>query len=589
MKEATSNFKAVATESKQHACLTFAQEVSSEKPLLKFWKLHRHKTNRPRAWVTKDIADTDGAPLTSDSQKGAAFFERYINQADQGNADARTEVRDELTNSLAQHVFVPHVTSEDVTRAIKSANDGAPGPDGVRYRHLTNLEVETIAKIADEYNESTRTGTIPEMWLHSYLQPLPKQSGDGSRLDGYRIITLQNVYGKLVEKIIARRLSNSLETAGLLPDTLGGYRPGRDTAVNVAVLAFEVYEGFQRKEETALVALDLEDAYNRVDYSVLIQVLKNWNIDLWLVRWIASLLLERTVALRFGQWTSETRRIAPGLRQGSPLSPVLFNAYTAMICRQQANGPGHTLTYADDILTYVHGKCRQQITNQLQANVNCILTWCDDHNAAINPAKAKVLWCSLNNRICNSQLPEITCNDTPIERVHCMRYLGISLDRSLSFKHHVERVIEKARRGINAVKVMAGAGFQQRTLFLLMLALVISPLEYGLGLLTLSPTQITKLERIQNEAMRAVLGCTRDTPVATMRYMLALTSMKTRHAHAQVKAMLNVASKTNHPLAAHCILKKEIALSAGSPGWQGQRKRYRRCARCLTYPLETNG
>ncbi|BFZ22749.1 hypothetical protein BsWGS_25788 [Bradybaena similaris] len=63
--------------------------------------------------------------------------------------------------------------------------------------------------------------------------------------------------------------------------------------------------------------------------------------------------------------------------------------------------------------------------------------------------------------------------------------------------------------------------------------------------------------------MRAVLGCTRDTPVAAMRYMLALTSMKTRHAHAQVKAMLNVASKTNHPLAASLHTQKGNRIKRG--------------------------
>ncbi|BFZ09631.1 hypothetical protein BsWGS_12670 [Bradybaena similaris] len=63
--------------------------------------------------------------------------------------------------------------------------------------------------------------------------------------------------------------------------------------------------------------------------------------------------------------------------------------------------------------------------------------------------------------------------------------------------------------------------------------------------------------------MRAVLGCTRDTPVSAMRYTLALSSMKTRHAHAQVKSMLNVASKTNHPLDASLHTRKGNRIKRG--------------------------
>jgi hypothetical protein len=47
-----------------------------------------------------------------------------------------------------------------------------------------------------------------------------------------------------------------------------------------------------------------------------------------------------------------------------------------------------------------------------------------------------------------------------------------------------------------------------------------SKIDYGIGLLTLSTTQVTKLERIQNEAMRTVMRCPKGTPIAAMRYLL---------------------------------------------------------------------
>ncbi|XP_012946457.1 uncharacterized protein LOC106014013 [Aplysia californica] len=130
--------------------------------------------------------------------------------------------------------------------------------------------------------------------------PLPKQGKDHSNIKGYRIITMQNTYGKILEKIVAKRLANYLERKKLLPDGLGSYRPGTDTCTNTAVLAVDVVEGFQTKEETAMAAIDLEDAYNRVDYGKLMDLLMEMDVDPWLIQWISEALFERKVVLRSG-------------------------------------------------------------------------------------------------------------------------------------------------------------------------------------------------------------------------------------------------------------------------------------------------
>ena len=78
---------------------------------------------------------------------------------------------------------------------------------------------------------------------------------------------------------------------------------------------------------------------------------------------------------------------------------------------------------------------------------------------------------------------------------------------------------------------------EQMTLLILFKFLVLSVIDYGLGLLSLSTRQIFRLEKVQNAGMRIVLGCTRDTSVAAMRYTLGLTSIKQRHKQARVKAI----------------------------------------------------
>ena len=88
----------------------------------------------------------------------------------------------------------------------------------------------------------------------------------------------------------------------------------------------------------------------------------------------------------------------------------------------------------------------------------------------------------------------------------------------------------------------------QKILVILYQALVVSVMEYGLGLLTLSKSQLQRLDVIQNEGMRAILGCTKDTSAEAMRHLLDLPTVSERHKLAQVKAFLKVASDKKHPL-----------------------------------------
>ena len=70
--------------------------------------------------------------------------------------------------------------------------------------------------------------------------------------------------------------------------------------MNAAVLASDVYDAFEMKEETVVIALDLEDAYNRVQYDVLMRTLSRLDVDPLVVMWIGTAMLQRKVALRVG-------------------------------------------------------------------------------------------------------------------------------------------------------------------------------------------------------------------------------------------------------------------------------------------------
>ncbi|XP_012946214.1 uncharacterized protein LOC106013906 [Aplysia californica] len=122
--------------------------------------------------------------------------------------------------------------------------------------------------------------------------------------------------------------------------------------MNAAVQATDVYDGFERGEETLIVALDLDDVYNRIEYDVLLRTMINLKIIPQLVVWVGEALLKRRVAMWLGNWTCDTRSITPESLQGSPLSPVLFNIYTVGKTSGQLESLGRELSFADVVLVY---------------------------------------------------------------------------------------------------------------------------------------------------------------------------------------------------------------------------------------------
>ena len=69
--------------------------------------------------------------------------------------------------------------------------------------------------------------------------------------------------------------------------------------------------------------------------------------------------------------------------------------------------------------------------------------------------------------------------------------------------------------------------------------LILSVVDYGFGLLTLSKTQLQRLEVIQNQGMRTILRCTRDTSCKAILHLLGLLSMPERHKKAKYKNIVS--------------------------------------------------
>ena len=99
--------------------------------------------------------------------------------------------------------------------------------------------------------------------------------------------------------------------------------------------------------------------------------------------------------------------------------------------------------------------------------------------------------------------------------------------------------------------------------------MVLTVTDYGLGPTTVAQTNLLKLDRVQNEAMRVILGTTKDTPIGTTRFLLDLTPLLARQEVERVKAYFSAVENPCNPL--HEAVKDTEGCRLGRhKSWMGQ-------------------
>ena len=138
--------------------------------------------------------------MKTDQEKGEALFNRYLQQTDQKNEVERRNLLNTIRQHFADEVPIYSLQESTVQKNISNASNTAPGPDGVRFSHMKSLGDDDINELTTVLNESLESGVIPNDWLDSHLAALPKPEKDHTKIAAYRIITMQNCIGKLLEK-----------------------------------------------------------------------------------------------------------------------------------------------------------------------------------------------------------------------------------------------------------------------------------------------------------------------------------------------------------------------------------------------------
>jgi hypothetical protein len=118
-------------------------------------------------------------------------------------------------------------------------------------------------------------------------------------------ISLHATLGKILESVVAERISHAVETYGLLPTSHFGARKQRSAEQALVFLQERIYTAWHGRRVLSLVSFDVKGAYNGVCKERLLQRMKARGIPEDLLRWVEAFCSERTATIH-SAWLAES-------------------------------------------------------------------------------------------------------------------------------------------------------------------------------------------------------------------------------------------------------------------------------------------
>jgi hypothetical protein len=483
----------------------------------------------PKTGAVSPVLASDGHTLIVEKEKILARWAEHFNSVLNSSSviDLRTFASMHQEPVLSDLDLPPSV--HEVESAIRSLSTGkSPGMDGIAAEVLKAGGSVIAQQLAALYQKSWLQGTLPQEFKDASVVHLYKRKGAKTACDNHRGISLLSVSGKVLSKIIARRLYQSIAEP-FLSESQCGFRPNRG-CVDMIFTARQLMEKC-REQNLGLCAafIDLTKAFDSVNREGLWMLLAKRGCPpkfLKMIREFHDGMCARVIEQGS---VSEPFTVTNGVKQGCTMAPTLFAVYFAAMLRDAFHNSDvgvyvryrtsgklfnlrrlqarskvmealiRDLLFADDCGLFTH------TVEDMQTLINCFAESSKRFGLTISIKKTQVLY--LPPPHVSSAKPAISIGNDILEVVESFTYLGSTISADCSIDAEITNRISKASAAFGALtsKLWNNHNIRWQTKLQVYQAVVLSTLLYASETWTCYKKHIRQLDRFHQSCLRRIL------------------------------------------------------------------------------------
>eukprot|EP00253_Pinus_taeda_P002268 PITA_02268 len=329
------------------------------------------RKNANTIWKLKDPEGREASSFEALSNMGKNHFKSLF--SDPGGVSLAEIIRTAqyfprfVEGEEAEDLF-REVTKEEVESIIKSmAKDKSPSPNGWTvelFIHFFELIGDELTKVVEE---SRRKGEVYSPFNATFIALIPKNEAPES-FEDFRPISLCNCIYKIIAKTIAVRLKPILSNC-ISPKQFG-FLDGRQIHEAIGVAQETIHSIRNSKSKGVVLKIDLSKAYDKISWTYLRMLLTHLGFKVEFISWIMGCISNASFAVLINGAASQFFRGQRGLRQGCPLSPLIFLLAAEGLSRLISNAKRSGLVkglevvvnlfithllFVDDILLFTNG------------------------------------------------------------------------------------------------------------------------------------------------------------------------------------------------------------------------------------------
>jgi hypothetical protein len=348
-------------------------------------------------------------------------------------------------------------------------------------------------------NSMLATGQYPDFWKRAQISPIPKTKHPTVYKD-FRPISLLFHLGKIAEEVIINKLKHQL--LSVIQPNQYAYLPNLSTTDAILQLLDDCTSELDKagNKYIQLACLDFSKAFDKLQPAILLNKLNHYKINVKIINILDDFLKRRQQCVRVGNATSDYIDISVGAPQGTRLGPILWLFYINDLTAHNFN----VVKYADDTSFYT--TIRNPSTESVAPAILHTQSWSEENSMALNTEKTMVINISLNQRT-KYQEPVIINDALHITPCEAVKFLGVFIDRHLTFSTNVDHVVSKANSRLYFLRQLKIFGMDSCGLRIFYCSNIRTILSYAspAWYFLLSDKDKERLEKVQRTATRIIL------------------------------------------------------------------------------------